>query len=69
MGATVYDVAFTATDFLRFRIVSERGHIVSFTIQYEIVIEGKTYPVARYDTAHGGAHRDLHRADFIGRMP
>lgn len=65
MGTTAYEVAFTATDFLRFRIVSERGRVVSFTVQYEIEIDDKTYPVVRYDTAHGDAHRDL--LDHEGR--
>ena len=36
-----------------------RGKIVSFRIQYETRINEIWYPVVRYDTAHGLAHRDL----------
>ena len=37
----------------------EKGKIVFFRIQYETKINEKWYPVVRYDTAHGFAHRDL----------
>jgi len=39
--------------------VQERGKIVFFRIQYEIRVDDQWYPVVRYDTAHGFAHRDL----------
>ncbi len=53
MGTTAYDVAFTAEDYLRICIVSERGRVVSFTVQYEAVIGGVT--VSRRPLRH----RDL----------
>ncbi|HEX5503626.1 MAG TPA: hypothetical protein VFW96_13465 [Thermomicrobiales bacterium] len=59
MGLTGYEIALTAEDYLRIRIMSERGQVVDFTVQYEAVIAGKTYPVVRYDAAHGQPHRDL----------
>lgn len=66
MGTTAYEIAFTAQDYMRVRIVSERGRgVVSFTVQYEAVIDGVTYPVVRYDTAHSIAHRDV--SDAAGR--
>ena len=34
-------------------------HIVSFRVQYETLLHGEWRCVARYDTAHGFAHRDL----------
>lgn len=34
------------------------GEIVRFVVQFETRVEGKWYPVVRYDTAHGFAHRD-----------
>ena len=37
----------------------EKGKIVFFRIQYETKINEKWYPVVRYDTAHGFAHRDF----------
>jgi len=39
--------------------------LVSFTVQYETFWKGKWLPVARYDSAHGFAHRDLY--DIRGR--
>jgi len=39
--------------------IQERGKIVFFRIQYETKIGDRWYPVVRYDTAHGFAHRDI----------
>jgi len=50
----------------------EKGEIVEFVVQYEILIENKWMPVVRYDTAHGYTHKDLINPDgskekiFIG---
>lgn len=33
--------------------------IVGFAVQLEIYFRGKWYPVIRYDTSHGFAHRDF----------
>ena len=46
----------------RLREHHERGKrkIISFTVQYETLRQGKWLPVVRYDTAHGFAHRDLY---------
>ena len=32
--------------------------ITDFVVQYEILIDDKWYPVVRYDTSHGYAHKD-----------
>jgi hypothetical protein len=40
-------------------LAKERGKIVFFRVQYETKINLIWYPVVRYDTAHGFAHRDL----------
>lgn len=45
-------------DMLRVRIRAERGDVVRYTVQWEAWIEDRVYPVMRYDTAHGRAHRD-----------
>lgn len=37
----------------------ERNKIVEFSIQLEVLIKGKWYPVIRYDTAHRFAHCDI----------
>jgi hypothetical protein len=39
--------------------IKEKGKILYFRVQYETRIENIWYPVVRYDTAHGFAHRDL----------
>ena len=37
--------------------------ITGFTVQLEVLIEDKWYPVIRYDTSHGFFHRDYIRSD------
>lgn len=39
--------------------ITERGKIVFFRLQYETKVKNTWYPVVRYDTSHGFAHRDL----------
>ncbi len=59
MAEIEYDQALGGGNYLRFRIVTEKPReVADFTVQYEVVIDGKTYPVVRYDCAHGFAHRD-----------
>lgn len=36
-----------------------KNRIVEFKIQLEVFIKNKWYPIVRYDTAHGFAHRDI----------
>lgn len=50
-------------DRLRYRIITEKGAVVRFTVQYEAYIGGRWHPIVRYDTAHGFAHRDLLHPD------
>ena len=40
-----------------------KNKIVSFSVQLEIYLQDKWWPVVRYDTAHGFAHRDFIHAD------
>ena len=47
------------TDRYRHQHIRERGKIVYFRVQLETLIENQWYPVVRYDTSHGFAHRDL----------
>ena len=44
---------------IRVRLQIERGEVLRYVVQYETVVEGKIYPVVRYDSAHGYPHRDL----------
>ena len=50
---------------MRVRFRRDRRTITRFTVQYEAIISGKTYPVIRYDIAHGFVHRDT--LDWTGR--
>jgi len=44
--------------------------LVQFTVQLEIFFNNKWYPVVRYDTAHGFAHKDLiHKDGKIDKTP
>ena len=36
-----------------------KGQVIDFAIQYETFIDGEWFPVVRYDTSHGFAHRDI----------
>lgn len=40
-----------------------QGKVTEFVVQYEIFVKGKWHAVARYDTSHGYAHRDVMHAD------
>ncbi len=41
----------------------ERGRVTRFLVQVEIKIGNYWYPVVRFDTAHGFAHKDLLHPD------
>lgn len=56
----------TELEWLRVRFTTERGRVTAFTVQYETVIGGQTFAVARYDTAHGYPHLDV--LDRRGRV-
>ena len=43
----------------RTRHVRSVNTVIEFVVQYEIEVEDKWYPVIRYDTAHGFAHKDI----------
>jgi hypothetical protein len=53
-------------EWLRVRITTVGGQVMTFAIQYETTIAGVRAPVVRYDNAHGFAHRDL--IDRKGRV-
>jgi hypothetical protein len=56
---TEYIIRIGPSDRYRHLHIKERDKIVFFRIQYETKINDIWYPVVRYDTAHGFAHRDL----------
>jgi hypothetical protein len=43
--------------------VWKENQILEFRVQFEALIDEAWYPIVRYDTAHGKAHRDLIHAD------
>lgn len=40
-----------------------KGKVIDFTVQYETLIKETWFPVVRYDSSHGFAHRDLINKD------
>lgn len=47
-----------------------KNEIISFTVQLEIKLKNKWYPIVRYDTAHNFAHRDIiHKDGQIEKTP
>lgn len=54
-----YVIRIGPSDRYRHLHISEKGKIVYFRVQYETKINNLWYPAARYDTAHGFAHRDI----------
>jgi hypothetical protein len=62
----VYSLTPDDANVLRVRIQAERGEVLRFAVQYETTIDGRRYPVVRYDTAHDAAHRDI--LDWSGRV-
>ena len=42
----------------RTRHVRIANTVIEFVVQYELKISDEWYPVVRYDTAHGFAHKD-----------
>lgn len=43
----------------RHKHIKKSERIVYFRVQLEILLNDKWFPVVRYDTSHGFAHRDL----------
>lgn len=54
-----YVIRIGSSDRYRHLHIQERGKVVFFRIQYETKIGKSWYPVVRYDTSHGLAHRDM----------
>ncbi|MBU0693999.1 MAG: hypothetical protein KKC11_04950 [Candidatus Omnitrophica bacterium] len=47
-----------------------KNKIVRFTTQLEVCYENNWYPIIRYDTSHGFAHRDfIHPSGRIDKTP
>lgn len=51
------------SDRKRHEHLTQKGKIVEFVVQYEMLYNCKWVPIIRYDTAHGYAHKDLINPD------
>lgn len=65
MKETHFNVRLSPEDRYRHSHVRVKGNVLQFMVQYETQFGGKWYPVVRYDTSHGFAHRDI--LDIKGR--
>jgi|SRR3990167_2656050 len=64
MGHKSFYIPLTvAENRIRVEIVTKRGHVESFTVQYEISLSRNWTPVVRHDTAHGYFHIDVLHAN------
>ena len=54
-----YVIRIGPSDRYRHLHMQGKGKILFFRVQYETRINDTWYPVVRYDTAHGYAHRDF----------
>ena len=52
-------IPFSSQDRYRHYHLSVKGQVIEFSVQFETFINGEWFPVVRYDTSHGFAHRDL----------
>ncbi len=58
---TDYDMPLSPLElgcWLRMRISTRRGRVTGFVVQLEYQDGGMTYPIVRYDCAHGQPHKD-----------
>jgi hypothetical protein len=53
-------------EWMRMRLTTVRGRVVTYTVQYETTLGDQRVPVVRFDNAHGFPHRDL--LDRTGRI-
>jgi len=63
VGETSFLMYLTLDDRIRHSHISVKGRIVRFAIQYEALIQGRWFPVVRYDNYHGFAHMNRMHPD------
>jgi hypothetical protein len=73
MGETAYVEALEQAqrNWMRTRIMTDRGDVIDFTVQYETLDRGRRVAVIRYDSAHGFPHIDVlnRRGNVIEKTP
>lgn len=66
----VYFLSVEQIDRLRVRFYKDKGTILQFVVQYEMLLRNQWQAVVRYDTSHGFAHRDLMHPDgSVDKLP
>lgn len=45
-------------DRMRVRFTTERGRVLRYSVQFEVLHQDHYWPAVRYDSAHGAPHRD-----------
>ncbi len=63
MKKKTYIFMLSDKDRKRHEHLKDKGKVLEFVVQYEILLGNKWMPVVRYDTAHGYAHKDLINPD------
>jgi hypothetical protein len=63
MNATDYLILLNFDARYRVRFEVDKGKILQFVVQLELLSSDKWVTVVRYDTAHRSAHRDSYKAD------
>ncbi len=56
-------MALTQDDEILVHLEREGGPVIEFSVQYRARIQGEWWPIVRFDTAHGYAHKDISRPD------
>ena len=59
MRERAFRIRLDRDNYLRVRIMVDRGDVVDFVVQYETVVDGAIVPIVRFDGSHGQGHRDL----------
>jgi hypothetical protein len=59
MKTVEFTIMLTVHDRYRHQHTRHRGKILKFKVQYETKVGHRWFPVVRFDTSHGFAHRDL----------
>lgn len=54
---------FTHTSRIRHQHIQIKNKVIEFVVQLEIRLKDKWYPIVRYDTKHGFAHKDIIHLD------
>ena len=63
MPPRTYRYEISENVFITIHFVTSKGHVTEFVIKLELLVEKKIYEVIRYDTAHGGTHKDILHPD------